>query len=65
MRNLLLASAVAVSTVLSFGVSARADDMNNGQMMHHNHMHDHCMMKSVKHRDHHGHWVWTKEKVCH
>jgi hypothetical protein len=63
MRNLLLASAVAVSAVLSFGVSARADEMD-GQMMHHHHMHDHCKMESVKHHDHHGHWVWTKEKVC-
>ncbi|WP_111162098.1 hypothetical protein [Rhizobium tubonense] len=63
MRNLLLASAVAVSAVLSFGVSAQADDMN-GHSMHHDHMHKHCMMKSVKHHDHHGHSVWTKEKVC-
>ncbi|MGO4565521.1 hypothetical protein AB4Z52_10720 [Rhizobium sp. 2YAF20] len=65
MRNLLLASAVAVSTVLSFGAAAQADTMYGHTTHYDHHMHKHCVMKSVKHRDHHGHWVWTKQKVCH
>jgi hypothetical protein len=59
MRNFILASAVALAATLSTGVAARADDMS----MHNMH-HKHCMMKTVKHRDGHGHWVMKKMRVC-
>ena len=57
MRNLILVSAVALATALSFGVSARAATV----MVHHAH---HCVVKTVKHRDHHGRVVIPKTRVC-
>jgi hypothetical protein len=60
MRNIILASALALAATLSTGVAARAEDT---PMMHKMH-HQHCMMKTVKHRDH-GHWVMKKMRVCH
>jgi hypothetical protein len=59
MRNFILASAVALAATLTTGVAARADQMS----MHKPH-HQHCMMKTVKHRDGHGHWVMKKMRVC-
>lgn len=60
MRNFVLASAVALAATLSTGVAARADNMHNMHKPHH----QQCMMKTVKHRDGHGHWVMKKMRVC-
>ena len=66
MRNIILASALALAATLSTGVAARADDMSMHKM-HNMHMmhHQHCMMKTVKHSDGHGHWMMKKMRVCH
>ncbi len=63
MRNFILASAVALAATLSSGVAARADDMSMRHNMHGMHQ-KHCMMKTVKHRDRHGHMVMKKMRVC-
>lgn len=62
MRNIILASALALAATLSTGVAARADDMSMHNM--HKPHHQHCMMKTMKHRDGHGHWVMKKMRVC-
>lgn len=52
MKNILIASAVALASfVATSGVSEAAP------------MHHHCVVKSVKHHVH-GHWVVRKERVC-
>ena len=63
MRNFILASAVALAATISSGVSARADDMSMRHNMHGMHQ-KHCMMKTVKHRNGHGHMVMKKMRVC-
>lgn len=65
MRNIILASALAVAATLSAGVAARADDMSMHHSMRNMHSmhHNHCMMKTEKHRVH-GHWVVKKMRVC-
>jgi len=57
MKNLILASAVALASV--FAVSAPSE----AAPMHRHHHHHHCYMKKVKHRVH-GHWVVRKVRVC-
>ncbi len=62
MRNFIIASAVALASTISFGVSANAAPV----MVAAHHMHrSHCVVKTVKHRDRHGHWVVSKNRVCH
>jgi hypothetical protein len=53
MKNLIIASAVALASFAAISTPSQA------AMMHH-----HCVVKTVKHRVH-GHWVISKEKVCH
>ena len=62
MRNFILASAIAIAATLSTGVAARADNMSMHNM--HGMHHKHCMMKTMKHRDSHCHWVMKKMRVC-
>ncbi|NKJ05451.1 MULTISPECIES: hypothetical protein [Rhizobium] len=56
MKNLILASALALASVVAVSAPSEAAPM------HHRH-HHHCYMKKVKHRVH-GHWVIRKERVC-
>lgn len=56
MKNLILASAVALASFVAFSVPSEAAPM------HHPH-HRHCVIKTVKHKVH-GHWVIRKERVC-
>jgi hypothetical protein len=59
MKNLIIASAVALASV--FAVSAPSEA---APMHHHRHHHHHrCHMKRVKHRVH-GRWVVRKVRVC-
>jgi hypothetical protein len=53
MKNLILASAVALASFVAVSTPSEAAMM----------MHKHCVVKTVKHRVH-GHWVMRKEKVC-
>jgi len=56
MKNLILASALALASVVAVSAPSEAAPM------HHRH-HHHCYMKKVKHSVH-GHWVIRKERVC-
>lgn len=56
MKNLILASALALASVVAVSATSEAAPM------HHRH-HQHCYMKKVKHRVH-GHWVVRSVRVC-
>ena len=58
MKNLLLASALALASV--FAVSAPSEA---APMHHRHHHHHHCYMKKVKHKVH-GRWVVRNVRVC-
>ncbi|MDE1993698.1 MAG: hypothetical protein KGI75_14430 [Rhizobiaceae bacterium] len=53
MKNLIIASALAVASLVAVGTPSQAAPM-----------HHHCVVKTVKHHVH-GHWVVRKERVCH
>jgi hypothetical protein len=53
MKNLIIASAVALASFAGISTPSQAAPM-----------HHHCYMKTVKHHVH-GHWVMKKERVCH
>ncbi|NTJ64214.1 hypothetical protein G6M50_34620 [Agrobacterium rhizogenes] len=59
MKNLILASAVAVASVFAVSVPSEAAPMHH----RHYHHHHHCYMKKVKHRVH-GRWVVRRVRVC-
>ena len=54
MKNLILASAVALASIVAVSTPSQAAPM---------HHHRHCFVKTVKHKVH-GHWVIRKERVC-
>lgn len=54
MKNLVLASAVALASVLAVSAPSQAAPL---------HRHHECFVKTVKHKVH-GHWVIRKERVC-
>ncbi|MGG6893640.1 MULTISPECIES: hypothetical protein [Rhizobium] len=58
MKNLLLASALALASVFAVSVPSEA-----APMYHRHHHHHHCQMKKVKHKVH-GHWVVRNVRVC-
>lgn len=55
MKNLILASAVALASFVAVSTPSQAAQF-------HRHHHD-CFVKTVKHKVH-GHWVIRKERVC-
>ncbi|MFT3998850.1 MAG: hypothetical protein QM684_01365 [Rhizobium sp.] len=55
MKSLLLASAIALASVVAVSAPSQAAPF-------HRHHHD-CVVKPVKHKVH-GHWVVRKERVC-
>ncbi|WP_112795631.1 hypothetical protein [Rhizobium sp. SYY.PMSO] len=61
MKNLFLASAVALASF--FAVSAPSEAAPMHHRHYHHHYHHNCHMKTVKHRVH-GHWVVRKVRVC-
>ncbi|WP_186450783.1 hypothetical protein [Rhizobium tropici] len=56
MKNLLLASAIALASVVAVSAPSQAAPF-------HRHHHRDCFVKTVKHKVH-GHWVIRKERVC-
>jgi hypothetical protein len=63
MRNFIVVSAVALVAALSFGASASAETIR--VVTHDMHHPQHCVVKVEKHRDHRGHVVVSKTRVCH
>lgn len=55
MKNLFLASAIALVSVVAVSAPSQAAP-------YHRHHHN-CVVKNVKHKVH-GHWVVRKERVC-
>ncbi|AYG66002.1 MULTISPECIES: hypothetical protein [unclassified Rhizobium] len=62
MKNLILASAVALASVFAFSAPSEAAPMHHRHHYGH-HYHHHCYMKKVKHRVH-GRWVVRRVRVC-
>ncbi|MGV1794198.1 hypothetical protein GR212_08050 [Rhizobium lusitanum] len=62
MKNLFLASAVALASLLAVSAPSEAAPMHHRHHGNHHH-HRNCHMKTVKHREH-GHWVVRKVRVC-
>ncbi|MBB3453418.1 Skp family chaperone for outer membrane proteins [Rhizobium sp. BK313] len=56
MKNLILASAVALASFV--GISTQSEAAMIKHVDHH-----HCVVKTVRHHVH-GHWVVKKERVC-
>ncbi len=61
MKNLILASAVAVASVFALSVPSEAAPMHHRH--YHQHHHHHCHVKKVK-RKVHGRWVIRHVRVC-
>jgi hypothetical protein len=59
-KNVLIATTIAISSFVGFGGSANAASMH---VMHRSPKHEHCVVRVVKHRVH-GHMVVNKERVC-
>jgi hypothetical protein len=59
-KNVLIATTIAISSFVGFGGSANAASMHE---MHRSPKHEHCVVRVVKHRVH-GHMVVNKERVC-
>ncbi|KAA1176713.1 hypothetical protein FP026_26290 [Rhizobium tropici] len=62
MKNLFLASAVALASVFTFSVPSEAAPMHH-RHYHRHHYHHHCYMKKVRHKVH-GRWVVRRVRVC-
>jgi hypothetical protein len=60
MKNLILASAVAVASIFAVSSPSEAAPMHH---RHYHRHHNHCYMKKVKHRVH-GRWVVRRVRVC-
>lgn len=68
MKNLILAAAIAVTSIVSFAPASYADTIivRHDRPVHRGWHHPprrHCFVKTVKIRDH-GRWVVRKTRVC-
>ncbi|MEF0938989.1 hypothetical protein [Rhizobium sp. BR 362] len=59
MKNLILASAVALASFVGISTQSEAATIVHVD----NHHHHHCVVEAVRHHVH-GHWVVRKERVC-
>ncbi|MFS8048024.1 hypothetical protein [Rhizobium sp. BR 314] len=60
MKNLFLASAIALASIVAVSTPSQAAPFHRH---HHHHHRNDCVVKTVKHKVH-GHWVVRKERVC-
>ncbi|MBB6489156.1 hypothetical protein [Rhizobium lusitanum] len=58
MKNLFLASAIALASIVAVSTPSQASPFHR-----HHHHRNNCVVKTVKHKVH-GHWVVRKERVC-
>lgn len=65
MRKFVIASVVSAAAALSFAAAANAETVIVKKTTMHHPMHRHmCKVTTTKHRDHRGHWVVKKTRVC-
>jgi hypothetical protein len=66
MRKFLIVTVTAATAAFSFGASAYADSVTvtTRHSDYHRPHHRTCYVKTVKHRDRHGHIVVRKTRVC-
>ena len=63
MKNVILASAIALASVFAVSAPSQAAPMHHHHYRHHHRHYHHCYMKKVKHRVH-GRWVIRHVRVC-
>jgi hypothetical protein len=66
MRKMMIIAAAALMAAVSFDVPAQAATVvvRTGHHAYHRPYHKRCWVKTVRHRDRHGHIVVRKTRVC-
>lgn len=64
MRKFLIVAVAAMTAAVSFDTSAYAATVTMRHGYHHRPHGHHCAVRTVRHRDRHGHVVIRKTRVC-